>query len=230
MSNGPLPLNLLCKRIQRLTGRKKRNLSCVQIWFPILDILQGMFDMYSEMVRLNANQRQQCRNVHFEWLTSVMFAIVKCPCDGYSIYHILQWGRMLQPRVTGWHLKMTVSATLVYCPRSPPLVWPSTPVSAQLSCRRHLYLQPEGRGMVKNPRRLSHAMGRRPRQRPQNWGEHCLRHPTSSSTVGLPTGGQPLLLVPSLQPRGKSLSGVEFQRFASVEEWRSSQCGIVGHL
>ena len=36
----------------------------------------------------------------------------------------------------------------IYSPRSPPLVWPSTPVSTESSCSCHLHLQPEGSGMV----------------------------------------------------------------------------------
>ena len=42
--------------------------------------------------------------------------------------------------------------------------------------------------------------------RKTSWGQHWRRLPTSPSTV--PAGGQPLLLVPSLLPRGKSLSEV----------------------
>ena len=42
--------------------------------------------------------------------------------------------------------------------RSPPLVWPFTPVSTKSSCTRHLHLQPEGSWMVETPWSPSHAM------------------------------------------------------------------------
>ena len=42
--------------------------------------------------------------------------------------------------------------------RSPPLAWPSTPVSTKSSCTRHLHLQPEGSGMVETTWSPSHAM------------------------------------------------------------------------
>ena len=47
-----------------------------------------------------------------------------------------------------------------------------------------------------------------------SWGQHWWRLPTSPSTV--PAGGQPLLLVPSPRPRGKSLS-----------EWVSGIVGLI---
>ena len=56
--------------------------------------------------------------------------------------------------------------------KSPPLVWPSTPVSTQPSCPLHLHLQPECRGMVETLWSPAHAMGRRPRQTPQTAGDN----------------------------------------------------------
>ena len=56
--------------------------------------------------------------------------------------------------------------------RSPPLVWPSTPVSTKSSCTRHLHLQPEGSGMVETPWSPSHAMEWRPRQISKTAGDN----------------------------------------------------------
>ena len=57
---------------------------------------------------------------------------------------------------------------------SPLMVWSSTPVSVQSSCPRHLHRQvkPECAGMVNISWSPSHAMGRRPRQRPQTAGDN----------------------------------------------------------
>ena len=49
-----------------------------------------------------------------------------------------------------------------------------------------------------------------------SWGQHWQRLQTSPSTV--PAGGQPLLLVPSPRPRGKSL--IEVSR-SWMQEWES---------
>ena len=42
----------------------------------------------------------------------------------------------------------TPTDTMLYCPKSPPLVWPFTPVTVPSSCHHHLPLQPKHGGMV----------------------------------------------------------------------------------
>ena len=54
--------------------------------------------------------------------------------------------------------RQPIHSTL-YRPKSPPLVWPSTPIPTQPSCQSQLLLQPEGRGMVKTQWSHSHAFG-----------------------------------------------------------------------
>ena len=68
-----------------------------------------------------------------------------------------------------------------------------------------LTLTPECGEMAKASKSPSHAMGAMFSPTNSNsWGQPCWSIPTSPSTV--PAGGQPLLPVSSLGPRGKSLS------------------------
>ena len=114
----------------------------------------------------------------YHWIKTVMTSLInhwnkakRIRHAGSTDHHQHQMVRLHNNHGGSITHKMPTDTTL-YCPRSPPPVWSSTPVSAQSSCPRHLHLQPECGCMVETPWSPSNAMVRHPCQRPQTAGDN----------------------------------------------------------